>query len=319
MTKKSGEPKHAIPSYVRKGDRLALVAPASPGAARREEGGISLLRAAGLSVGPGPGGPSRPPGLSADDGPRLRDIADAMSDARYAALLAVRGGYGSMRLLRGLRGLWGGFPPSKPLIGFSDISALHLSRLALSGVGGWHAPNLCTLTRLAPGGAAKALGILAGGARAPWPFPKGSVLRKGDASGPLIGGNLTLFSQLYGTPHCPKGSGAILLLEDTAESPYRIDRMLTGLSLRGAFGGCAGVVFGSFLGSGDRGQARGVLRDFAGSLGVPVVMGAPFGHGRANLPWFYGEHAFIEGTADGGARLCFACANRPKGKAARAK
>jgi muramoyltetrapeptide carboxypeptidase len=214
-------------------------------------------------------------------------------------ILAVRGGYGAMRLLEELAPLWEAFPP-KPIIGFSDISALHLARYAATGVGGWHAPNLTSLSRLGPLGAGRALRAVFGGGREDWLFSRGGVLKTGASRGHLVGGNLSLFSQLYGTAFCPGTQGAIILLEDVNERPYALDRLLTGLRLRGAFRKAGGVVFGSLAEPGEEVQVGAVLRDFAETIDVPVLSGAPFGHGAQNSPWFYGEEAILEATPRGG-------------------
>jgi muramoyltetrapeptide carboxypeptidase len=92
-----------------------------------------------------------------------------------------------------------------------------------------------------------------------------------------------------------------LLLEDVGEKPYSVDRMLTSLSLRGAFRGVQAVAFGSFARSGGKRQVREALMDFAEKFGGPVLLGAPFGHGAQNLPWFYGEEAAVQSGPGGGA------------------
>jgi muramoyltetrapeptide carboxypeptidase len=108
----------------------------------------------------------------------------------------------------------------------------------------------------------------------------------GAAGGTLFGGNLTVLSHLCGTPLMPDLEGRILLLEDVNEAPYRIDRMLTQLRLAGLLQRAAGVVVGDCVPGGDpaAGQAvEVVLRDRLGDLGLPVVLGAPVGHGSRNL------------------------------------
>ena len=287
-----------FPVFPDKSAKLALFSPSGPKDQEESEAGLKMLKALGASAGPPPPETAFRPYLSGPDSARLRLFLEGMEDEAASALLAVRGGYGAMRLLPALRTLWDSFPP-KPLIGFSDITALHLARLALSGRGGWHAPNLCTLGRLGLEKSREAFSAIFGGKRSPWAFPKDSVHNPGSAGGSLSGGNLTLFSQLYCTPYFPESNGAVLLFEDVNEKPYVIDRMLLGLTLRGAFKGAKAVVFGSFEGSSDPFLVQTVLADFAAGVDFPVLSGAPFGHGAENEPWFYGEAAEITSSADG--------------------
>jgi muramoyltetrapeptide carboxypeptidase len=255
----------------------------------------------GFSAGNLPDEPGALGFLSAPDNVRLAFIKRGMRLKRSSALLAVRGGYGAMRILPSLHRLWGLFPP-KPLIGFSDISALHLSRLAATGVGGWHAPNLTTLSSIGKFDAERVFARLTGEDRSPWVFDSHSVVNRGQATGPLLGGNLSLFSQLYGSPFCPKTHGAILLFEDIDERPYEVDRMLTGLRLRGAFQGPAALIFGSFTAKdGDSSESMGeVLTSFGKTLRIPVLLSAPFGHGGANSPWYYAQLGRLTAGARGG-------------------
>jgi muramoyltetrapeptide carboxypeptidase len=110
------------------------------------------------------------------------------------------------------------------------------------------------------------------------------TFRGGRASGRLLGGNLTVLAALMGTPWLPDFSGAILFLEDVDEAPYRIDRMLTQLSLAGTLGKLAGVVFGQCTSCSARDPSYGgftlseVLQQHLGPLGVPAFQGAAIGH-----------------------------------------
>jgi muramoyltetrapeptide carboxypeptidase len=171
--------------------------------------------------------------------------------------------------------------------------------LASTGIGGWHAPNLTTFGRFGLNKAREAFSRLFGENNRPWVFPKEAVLRPGKAQGPLLGGNLTIFANLYGSRYCPSTEGSILLFEDVNEQPYSVDRLLTGLFLRGAFQGVEAVVFGSFENSGEDGLVLEVLSDFAKYFSVPVLSAAPFGHGEDNSPWFYGEMASIAAEPSG--------------------
>ena len=110
-------------------------------------------------------------------------------------------------------------------------------------------------------------------------------------------GNLTIISHLCGTPHLPDLRGRILLLEEVNEAPYRIDRMLTQLRLAGVLQGVAGIVVGDCAPGGDplaRRAVRVVLQDRLGDLDLPVVLGAPVGHGSRNLALPLGVPAVLD-------------------------
>jgi muramoyltetrapeptide carboxypeptidase len=227
-------------------------------------------------------------------------ILEMMDNPGVSELLAVRGGFGAMRLLKALAPFWHLFPHLKPIVGFSDVTALHLARLRATGTGGWHAPNLTTLARLAPAEAASAVAVMRGEDERPWTFEASDVLVPGDASGPLVGGNLTVFANLWGSSCCPGTEDAVLMLEDVNEHPYEIDRLLTSLALRKAFRGVKALVFGEFAECGDPQEIRAIVAECAREAGVPAVAGAPFGHGDSCAPWFYGERGVLTADSDGG-------------------
>ena len=118
----------------------------------------------------------------------------------------------------------------------------------------------------------------------------------GRAQGPLLGGNLELFSRLVGTPYLPDPTGAILFFEDLGERPYRIDRLITHLDLAGLFNVAAAVVLGDFSSCrepeatrADSPTADEVLFERLGRLPIPVVRAGAFGHGTRNVALPYGS------------------------------
>jgi len=122
-----------------------------------------------------------------------------------------------------------------------------------------------------------------------------SALVPGRVQGPLIGGNLEVFSRLLGTPFLPDLSGAILFIEDLGERPYRVDRLITHLDAAGVFSAVSGVVVGDFSACVEPEATRSqsptideVLDERLGRLAIPVAIGAPFGHGGRNVALPYG-------------------------------
>ncbi|MEZ5097086.1 MAG: hypothetical protein R2731_13880 [Nocardioides sp.] len=125
----------------------------------------------------------------------------------------------------------------------------------------------------------------------------GRPVVQGTASGVLVGGNLTVLAASAGAREVRPARRGIALLEDVAEQPYRLDRLLTQLLRTGWFDGVHGVACGSFTDCGDPAQVRRLLTARLGPLGVPLVLDLPIGHGPANHPVLLGRPATLDGSA----------------------
>ncbi|WP_099862147.1 S66 peptidase family protein [Roseateles chitinivorans] len=268
---------------------LGVIAPAGPPREGTLELVVPLIERLGFraKVFPGCAGPAFLGHLAADDGRRLADLQDALADPQVDAVIGLRGGYGCMRLLDRIdRAALRRHP--KPLIGYSDLTALHALRQQL-GMAGWHAPMPASDWHKGEAAWADAqaladrlrAGLRAGDVLGPALAPH--ALNRGAAPvrGVLSGGNLAVLVALLGTPFMPDLRGSILFLEDVAEDPYKIDRLLCQLRLGGALEDLAGVLLGSFT---DADAPDEVLTDYFGDLGVPVLAGWPSGHATPNLP-----------------------------------
>jgi muramoyltetrapeptide carboxypeptidase len=271
------------PHRLQSGDRVALVAPASP--FNREDldaGGAQLIRL-GFEPVYDERVFERTRFVAGSASTRAALIEDAWRDPSVRAIIAIRGGYGSAQLLPIIN------PAllreaAKIFVGYSDITALlceHLRngvvcfhgamverRLARGEEGYERHSFLAALTEAQP------LGELA---------PPGlQVLKAGEARGMLVGGTLTQLVSLLGTPwaYTPP-PGAVLFIEDVSERPYRIDRMLTQLTYAGVFAKASAVVFGQFPDCDEASGgvvARQVLESFAQWFNGPVLAGFPSGH-----------------------------------------
>lgn len=297
-----------FPEPLRAGSVVAVVAPAGP--APREEllRGLAWLRtryelrvADDLIA-------ARSGFLAGADGRRARELSAAFSDPSVDAVLCARGGYGTMRILDVVD--WSAFV-ARPrwIVGFSDITALHVTAFQ-HGVASIHGPNvtgigressvreraalLAALERPHDAVSVDALEVLHGG---------------GKASGPVFGGNLALLEAMAAAGRLRVPDGAIVLLEDVTEKPYRIDRMLTSLLLGGHLSRASAIVLGAFTecpAGPDGTTARDVLVERTRALGVPVCGGAPFGHEAPNDAFVHGRIATLETSpGDGTARLLF--------------
>jgi muramoyltetrapeptide carboxypeptidase len=295
----SGPSRFVRPRPLAPGDRIAVVAPAGPLERETLDAGLRVLGGR-YEVSWDPGLLSRVRYLAGDDGRRGGEFAAALADPRIRGIVAARGGYGSMRILsRVWPGVNGGPPgPGIPklLVGFSDITALHAALQVARRVS-VHGPVVTQLATQPSTIVERFFAILENGTAPPAPIA-GTPIVGGVAEGPLLGGNLSVLTRLLGTPWLPDLTGAVLLLEDVGERPYRIDRMWTHLRLAGAFERVVGVALGDFTDCEEpdgEGALRDVLWSLAGETGLPCVGGLPIGHGAVNVPVALGTRVRLDG------------------------
>jgi muramoyltetrapeptide carboxypeptidase len=283
-----------VPPSLTPGDLVAVVAPSSPVPAGELWAGLAWLRGR-YRLRTSARILARQGFLAGSDVDRARELGAAIADPDVKAVVAVRGGYGTMRILGSLDlGVLVRQP--KWIVGFSDITALHAAAWSL-GIASIHGPHVATLDRASARVRASWVAALERPlASRDWPGLL--VLHPGDATGPIVGGNLTLLFSMAASGHLVLPEGAILALEDVTERPYRVDRMLTALRIGGHLARVAGIVFGGFdqCDPGPDGvTVSDVLRERTSGLGVPVVSGAPFGHGDRNEAFVLGLPARIRG------------------------
>ncbi len=285
------------PAPLRPGDRVRLAAASSAlEDTERLEAGIAVLERWGLVVEPHPS-PLRRWGTLAGTDPERRSDLTAAGGAPLTA--CVRGGWGAARLLEQPLEQPGGW-----LLGFSDVTSLLWARWARGLAGGVHGPLLTTLAAEPTWSQERLRRLLFGEPLEPLVGEVWGRGGDGPVEGPLLVGNLTVATHLLGTPHLPELRGAVLVLEDVGEAPYRIERMLTHWRLAGALQQLAAIGFGSFSGCDgdgdetDHGGSGGgvqperafscaqVLRERSADLGIPVLAGLRVGHrpGNAALP-----------------------------------
>jgi muramoyltetrapeptide carboxypeptidase len=272
-------PRYRAFPALRPGDPVVVVAPASPFDRASFEAGLEIIERR-YRVRYDPGILARHRYLAGTDERRLGELAAAMADAETRAVFCARGGYGLMRLL-GRLAITRIAP--KPVVGFSDITALHqlLQRERLVSI---HGPVLTQLPRLDALMHARLFELLE--SHSPAATLTGTETHvDGIVEGPLLGGNLAVLTRLLGTPFLAALEGSILLLEDVGERPYRLDRMWTHLALAGVFRQVRGIVLGAFTGCEEKDadySSAEVLRDLARATGLPCASGFPIGHGERN-------------------------------------
>jgi muramoyltetrapeptide carboxypeptidase len=279
------------PPRLRAGDVIRVVAPSGPVPRDAFESGLAVLRAR-YDVRFDEALFTRDGFLAGSDERRLDELRAALADPAARAVMMARGGYGLMRLLPFLDPAVLRAAP-RPLVGFSDGTAL-LAFAARAGVAAIHGPVVTQLGGLPATDQQALIQLL----EAPAPgvlLTDLDELIPGRVRGPLLGGNLEIFSRLLGTPFLPDLLGAILFIEDSGERPYRLDRLITHLDLAGVFGAVSAVVVGDFSGCQEPEllregipRADEVLQERLSRLPIPVVLGAAVGHGARNLSLPYG-------------------------------
>jgi len=281
------------PRRLAPGDAVALVAPAS---ATFETMDLDIAResldALGLKVVVGGHLLDRHGYLAGQDRNRAGDINRFFADPAIRAVLPIRGGWGSSRLLPYLDFDLIRRNP-KVVLGFSDITALLLAIVARSGLVTFHGPNGVGRWDEFSVGWVRRLLFEGEVVTMVNPRERGEFLAQtehriqtitpGVARGRMLGGNLTVLTAIIGSPYLPHWDGAILFLEDVGEDIYRVDRMMTTLKLAGILDRIAGFVFGTCAEC-EPGSGYGsltleeVFADHVRPLKIPAWRGAMIGH-----------------------------------------
>lgn len=301
------------PTRLTPGDLVGVIAPASPPPNPQNiDRALDALARLGFKPKPATHLRRRFGFLAGNDQQRAADLMEMFQDRSVKAIVCFRGGYGAARLLPLLDyGIIRQNP--KIFIGYSDITSLHCALLTKANLISFHGPMLNsdllneelpdftlesflrTLTRPAPPGS-----LLAG-----YPRKTIRILSPGAASGPLVGGNISILCASLATPYQPRFKGAILFFEDLNEEPYRFDRMLTQLLNGGLLQQVAGIAIGINRNCRDpkakkcaeyRQSLEEVFKERLLPLKIPIVAGLPFGHVRYNATLAVGARAVLDGN-----------------------
>ncbi|WP_406080550.1 LD-carboxypeptidase [Micromonospora sp. NBC_00858] len=300
-----GGPKRALRAPVLvPGDRVRVVSPGGTPNPANMARGIEILRSWGLEVELGEHVFAKYGYLAGTDAQRLADLNAALNDRGVRAVFAARGGYGTQRIVdridvAGIR------RDPRVVVGFSDITSIHGKLWRDAGLVTFYGPMVNWSDSRTGPESAEAL-RRAVMTTAPVTITRdpaetaAPVLVPGRATGPLLGGCLTLISTSLGAGDAPKFDDAILFFEDVDEAPYSIDRMLTELRRVGVLSRVAGVVIGQItnsVGAPDEWDAVAMLTDRLSDLGVPVLGGLRLGHGNGQLTIPLGSRATIDAEA----------------------
>jgi muramoyltetrapeptide carboxypeptidase len=281
------------PRRLKEGHCIAVVAPA--GAFERDalSRGVDVVTSMGFKVRLDEKIFQQDGYFAGTDAHRAKLLQDSFLDDAVQAIFCVRGGYGSMRLLSLLDWERIAVHP-KVFIGFSDVSALLINLYLRCGLVTFHGPTLNTLDGADAGTRAALLETLTTSRTVALDGPEAETLQSGSVTAPVIVGNLTTFCHLVGTPFQPSFAGHILLVEDTGEALYRIDRMLTQMRLAGCFEGMAGLALGSFQNCGSPGKVLQLFERFFEAEKFPMAGGFEFGHAGCNPTLPLGVEATLD-------------------------
>lgn len=221
--------------------------------------------------------------LAGTDEERAADLNRMIRSREVDAIWCIRGGWGSARILD--RVDFDALKRNpKPIMGYSDVTALLNAAYTQTGQKGYHGPNASFSE--SPYTEEMFLNMVTGqtsGFIENHPEAEVKTIRTGTAKGTLVGGNLTVLSHTVGSPYAPDCSGAILFLEDVSEAPYRVDRMLTHLKISGILDRISGFIFGTCRRcdrSVDPFTVEEIIEQHIAPLGIPAYTGASIGHIR---------------------------------------
>ncbi|MBL7224853.1 MAG: LD-carboxypeptidase [Desulfobacteraceae bacterium] len=270
------------PPRLRPGDLISIISPAGPVDESELQPDLRLLESSGLRIHVAPHVYDRHDYLAGDDEARLSDLHAMFRDRKIKAIFCARGGYGTLRLLDKIDyDLIREHP--KIIVGYSDITALMMAINKKTGLVTFHGPMVRGLSALHDSSRESLFKLISSNQQVSFSPMAGNPLILGRATGPLIGGNLSLICHLIGTPFLPSLAGSILFIEERGEPLYRIDRMLTHLALTGQLKGIAGLIGGEFIECGDISAIDNLLNTLASDLDIPLTTGFPIGHGLTNL------------------------------------
>ncbi|MFO7761833.1 MAG: LD-carboxypeptidase [Desulfobia sp.] len=271
-----------VPPLLKEGDILGIIAPSGPWKKDEFQQGVSILENHGFRVRLPDHLPTGKGYLAGSARQRLRTIEQIWKDPEIKAVIPVRGGYGCLPILDFLDYQFIRANP-KLLVGFSDVSGLLQAIYKYSNLLTLHGPMLTTLNKCDKGSLAYFFDRLTGRATLRL-SPQGlKVLKPGNGSGIMTGGNLTTLTHLMETSYEVSWRNKIVFLEDVGESPYRIDRLFTHLYMAGRFKDVAGLILGEFCNCGNEKEIYDRVLELFQQENFPVWAGFPVGHGKKNL------------------------------------
>lgn len=291
------------PPFLKPGDKIGIVAPGRKISVEEVSAASAIMQAWGVNVVCSTNLFSKAHGyLAGSDQERISDIQQFVDDPDIKAIICARGGYGTTRILDDID-LSPLLKNPKWIVGFSDITALHL-RLSKLGISSIHSTMPIFFPRPDSGPSVESLWTALKG-DIPGIFAAPDQMNKhGEATGQVMGGNLSLIVDAIGTSTDPDTTGKILVLEEIDEYTYKIDRMLMHLKRSGKLDNLAGLVIGHMTDIREPELPFGqTIKDIIGEKmsgqQYPVAFNFPVGHENPNLAWVHGSVMTLNVTVHG--------------------
>lgn len=289
------------PDFLKEGDKVAIVAPAKRVTRREIAPAIEILNSWKVQAIECQNLYARDNYFAGDDNQRLADLQDMLDSEDIKAIVCARGGYGTTRLLDKIN--WNGFKiHPKWLIGFSDITALHTHLLSNVHTASIHGPMAFNFGKPEAASALDHLRKLIFGQSTAMILPSHALNKTGSASGLIVGGNLSMLTNIIGTSSDINYNQRILLLEEIEEYHYRIDRMMIHLLRAGKLEHLSALIVGQFSQMMENQipfgkNAYQIISDIVSPFDYPVFYNAPFGHEPDNIAFPQGLPGTIENTS----------------------
>ena len=288
------------PSYLKKGDVVAIIATARKVSKEEIQPAVTFFESYGLSVLLGENLFEVDNQYAGTDLQRTEDLQWALNEKSIKAIIIARGGYGSVRLVEHIDFIEFKKHP-KWLVGYSDVTVLHNAV---------HNQNVTTLHATMPLNfnkneeATKSMVDALFGNLLDIKTEANSLNKKGNASGILIGGNLSLIYSLSATPFDIDTTGKILFIEDLDEQLYHIDRMMMQLKLSGKLKNLKGIIVGGMTDMKDNAipfgkNAEEIILDAVKEFNYPVCFNFPAGHIDRNLALYFGKEIELQVSTEG--------------------
>jgi muramoyltetrapeptide carboxypeptidase len=284
-----------LPKYLRQGDTVAIVSPSGIVESEPIERAIEMLESWGLHVKKGQNIYNKCGIFAGTDIERINDLNDMIHDDDVKAIFCSRGGYGAARLVSDIDFNYIKAHP-KWIVGFSDVTVLH-SALQKYGISSIHGVMPNSFTKTHAHSLASLKNILLGNA-VEYSLPYHHYNIEGEASGVLVGGNLSILYSLRGTPYDIDYSNKILFIEDIGEKLYHLDRMLMNFKLGGCFKSLKGLIVGGFSEMTDGKIQYGksveeIIKSYVDCYSFPVIFDFKAGHIHENLALLLGQNVYM--------------------------
>ncbi|MCB9988911.1 MAG: LD-carboxypeptidase [Rhodospirillales bacterium] len=290
-----------LPPALRPGDTIGIMAPSSRANPDSIEKSAALLKENGYNVFIHPQTYETCNQSAGSPDQKCSALRELLLNPDIKAIISACGGNRSGLMLDGIDyGLLLSHP--KIIMGFSDLTVLLNGLYTKVGLIGFHGPDMGRLFRLDKKYLDQGISLLSGKAQSLF-LENGKVIAAGQSEGHLVGGCLSVFMSLMGTPYQPDFNGAILFIEDVGDELSRYDRMLIHLRNTGVFDQISGLILGDFGKPLDTGMPFGftledIVREHTSDRDIPVIMNAPFGHLGQLLTFPVGGKARLTANAD---------------------